>query len=393
MKVEQIAQMLNTSIIPEFIGTSLVITEDLSNIVDFGRAFNELEGNDNYERFHKSIVDKVGKQIFWDRAYDGFGMNILRDGSEFGSVVEKVRFTPDDFKTNYVWSLTNGQKYDDFLTFNALTASAKYWNSKVTFRISLDKPYNQVQSAMLDRNSFIRYIAAIEQVIMNKKAMAIKALTQRVHNAMVANRIGNDVAVIDLLSEYNTLFTATLTAEEAFYDEDFQRYAISRIADVSDLMTEMSKLYNDGTYSTFTPKKMQVLAMNSLFSANIDTYLKSQTFNPQFIKDLTIESIPFWQGTGMTTGGSISERTKIDTTIYDSAISGESQEISVSRDYVLATLRDRDAIAIFNEKEYALSFQNPDTGVTKTNFMSDVSLFGDTAENFVVFVLGDGGEE
>lgn len=393
MKVEQVASLLNNGIVKEFVGESLVINEDLSNIADFGRQFSQLDGDNNYENFHKKICDKIGKQIFWDRAYDGFGMNILRDGSEYGSVVEKVRFTEDEFKTNYVWALQNGQKYDDFLTFNALNASVKYWNSKVTFRISLDKPYNQVKSAMLDAGSFMRYVAAIEQVILNKKAMAFKALTQRVHTAMVANRIGNNKAVIDLLGEYNTKFTPSpaLTAEKAFYNKDFLRYAIARIADISSLMTEMSKLYNDGTYATFTPANMQILAMNSLFSANIETYLKSETFNPQFLAKLKdVEAIPFWQGTGMTTGGSLSERTKIDSTIYDEAISGDTKELTVSRDFIIGTLRDRDSIAIFNEDEYALSFQNPDTGVTKTNYMTDVSLFGDTAENFVVFVLGTG---
>lgn len=392
MKVSQIATMLNTQVIPQFEGLSLVVNEDLSNIADFGRTFASLADSTNvanlYDKFHKTIVDKVGKQIFWDRKYEGFGMDILRDGSEWGSVVEKIRFTPSDFKTNYVWQLTNGQKYDDFLKFEELGASAKYWDSKVTFRISIDKPYKQVQSAMVSASAFTRYIAAIEQVILNKKALAIKSLTQRIHTAMVANRIAKNVAVIDLLTEYNTKFTKTLTAEEAFYDKDFIRYAIARIDDISKLMTEFSTLYNDGTYATFTPSNMQVLTMNSLFVSNINTYLKSDTYNPQFIKDLKVESIPFWQGTGMTTGGTLSERTKIDTTIYDDNLTNDTA--TVSRDFILGTLRDKDAIAIFNQDEYALSFQNPDTGVTKTNYFTDLSLFGDTAENFVVFVLGAG---
>ena len=395
MKVSQIATMLNTQVIPQFEGLSLVVNEDLSNIADFGRTFASLADSTNitnlYEKFHKAIVDKVGKQIFWDRKYEGFGMDILRDGSEWGSVVEKIRFTPSDFKTNYVWQLTNGQRYDDFLTFEELGASAKYWDSKVTFRISIDKPYKQVQSAMTSASAFTRYIAAIEQVILNKKALAIKSLTQRIHTAMVANRIANNVAVIDLLTEYNTQFTQTLTAEEAFYDKDFIRYAIARIDDISKLMTEFSTLYNDGTYATFTPSNMQILTMNSLFVSNINTYLKSDTYNPQFIKDLKIESIPFWQGTGMTTGGSLSERTKIDTTIYDDNLTNDTA--TVSRDFILGTLRDRDAIAIFNQDEYALSFQNPDTGITKTNYFTDLSLFGDAAENFVVFVLGSGSSD
>lgn len=387
MQVKQAANILNEVIYPEFIGDELVINEDLSNFVDFGRTFADSATAADMERFHKKIADKVGKQIFVDRTYVGMNMDILRDGSEWGSVVEKTRFIADEFEENFVWELQNGHKYDDFLTFKALDAVVKYFNSKVTYKVSIDKPYNQVKSAMTDASAFMRYINAIEVTIQNKKTVGFKALTQRVHNAMAAKRIA-DNQVIDLLTEFNTKFSETLTAEQAFYNIDFIRYAISRIEDVSSLMSEMSVLYNDGEVATFSPREYQKLAMNSLFAANIDTYLKSQTYHPEFINNVTREPIPFWQGTGKTAGSTLRDRTTIHTTISDNIL--EQGETEVNRPYVLATLRDRDSIAIFNYDEYALSFQNPDTGVTKTNYMTDLSLFADPSENFVVFVLGSG---
>lgn len=389
MLVSQAASILNNAIIPEFLGEeATAVLEDLSNFVDFGRAFTDMATTSDYERFHKKIADKVGKQIFVDRTYTGLTMNILRDGSEWGSVVEKTRFIPDDFETNLVWTLTNGQKYDDFLTFKAMDATVKYFNSKVTYRISIDKPYNQVKSAMQSADAFMRYINALEVTLQNRKTVAFNALTQRVHNAMVAKRI-SDNKVVDLLTEYNTLHpSATLTAEKAFYDKDFIAYSISRIADISALMSEMSTVYNDGTVATFSPKEYQVLALNSLFSANIDTFLKANTFHPEFINEIKMERIAKWQNVGTDVGGSLEERTTINTTISDNIL--ESGDTTVNRAYILGTLRDRDSIAIFNHDEYALSFQNPDTGVTKTNYMTDLSLFADSAENFVVFVLGTG---
>lgn len=387
MQVKQAATILNEVIYPEFIGNELVINEDLSNFVDFGRTFADSATAADMERFHKKIADKVGKQIFVDRTYVGMNMDILRDGSEWGSVVEKTRFIADEFEENFVWELQNGHKYDDFLTFKALDAVVKYFNSKVTYKVSIDKPYNQVKSAMTDASAFMRYINAIEVTIQNKKTVGLKTLTQRVHNAMAAKRIA-DNKVIDLLTEFNAKFSESLTAEEAFYNIDFIRYAISRIEDISSLMSEMSVLYNDGEVATFSPRKYQKLAMNSLFAANIDTYLKSQTYHPEFINNVTREPIPFWQGTGKTAGSTLRDRTTIHTTISDNIL--EQGETEVNRPYVLATLRDRDSIAIFNHDEYALSFQNPDTGVTKTNYMTDLSLFADPSENFVVFVLGSG---
>ena len=50
MKVNQVYEILNT-ISEEMLGDSVVVQEDLSNIVDVGRAFENLEnGLDNYVR-------------------------------------------------------------------------------------------------------------------------------------------------------------------------------------------------------------------------------------------------------------------------------------------------------------------------------------------------------
>lgn len=388
MQVKQAAEILNEVIIPEFLGEEHgTLTEDLSNFVDFGRAFTDMATSSDFERFHKKIADKVGKQIFVDRVYTGMNMNILRDGSEWGSVVEKTRFIPDDFDTNLVWELTNGQKYDDFLKFKAMDANVKYFNSKVTYRISIDKPYNQVKSALVSADAFMRYINALEVTIKNRKTVAYNALTQRVHNAMAAKRIA-DGNVIDLLTEYNTKFDKSLTPEPAIYDKEFLAYAIARISDVSALMSEMSVCYNDGSAATFSPKEYQKLALNSLFSANIDTFLKANTYHPDFLNTVEREEIPYWQSPSDMVGGDIDSRTSLNVKISDNVL--EEGDTTVARGFVIGTLRDRDSIAIFNNDEYALSFQNPDTGVTKTNYMTEMSLFADPAENFVVFVLGTG---
>lgn len=388
MQVKQAATILNDVLIPEFIGAEHgTVTEDLSNFVDFGRAFTDMATSSDFEKFHKKICDKVGKQIFVDRVYTGMNMNILRDGTEWGSVVEKTRFVPDDFEDNVVWSLTDGQKYDDFLTFKATDAVVKYYNSKITYKISLDKPYNQVKSALTSAGAFMKYINALEVNVKNRKTVAFKALTQRVHNAMAAKRIAQG-HVIDLLTEYNTKFNKSLTPEPAIYDKEFLAYAISRIADISALMSEMSTLYNSGGVATFSPKEYQTLALNSLFSANIDTFLKANTYHPEFLNAISREEVPFWQSTSDVAGADISTRTTINIKISDNIL--QEGETTVTRKFVIGTLRDRDSIAIFNNDEYALSFQNPDTGVTKTNYMTDLSLFADPAENFVVFVLGDG---
>ena len=67
MRVEQIYNILNT-ITGETLGDTIIVAEDLSNIVDLGTAFENSYGLDN---FCRSLVDHIGRVVFVDRIYGG----------------------------------------------------------------------------------------------------------------------------------------------------------------------------------------------------------------------------------------------------------------------------------------------------------------------------------
>lgn len=382
MKVTQIAEILN-SMREEFVGESAVINEDLSNIVDFGRAFTASNTDDDTDRFIKKLSDKVAKQIFVSREYGILTPSIVRDGSEWGSVVEKTRFIPNDYENNFTWELTAGTKYDDFLTFRPTTANVKYYNSKCTYRIPLEKTRKQLRESMLTATAFNSFVSALEQTILNQLHLAYNMLAERLINGMIAKRISENNAdtTVDLLALYNGVFVSDtpLTQERAIFDKEFLRFCASTIMDISEMLTQMSSQYNSDGVMTFTPKEYQHLMLISKFAVNMETYLYSDTYHDDFLKIGKYEKIPYWQGTG--TNITFSDRTTIDVTLDD--------KTTVKRNYIIGCLRDRDSVAIFNNEQYTTSFVNPDTSVTRYNFMNDISLFADTSENFIVFVVGD----
>ena len=67
MEVNQIYQILNTAT-TEVLGDSVIVNEDLSNIVDVGAAvFN----NNSFDHYTHSLIDKIGRMIFVNRPYRG----------------------------------------------------------------------------------------------------------------------------------------------------------------------------------------------------------------------------------------------------------------------------------------------------------------------------------
>ena len=87
MKMEQVYGILNT-ITNEILGDSVVVAEDLSNIVDVGRAYEDMEnGLDNFVR---ALNDHIGRVVFVERVYRGRVPSVLMDGWEYGSIMGKL---------------------------------------------------------------------------------------------------------------------------------------------------------------------------------------------------------------------------------------------------------------------------------------------------------------
>lgn len=389
MKVSQLATFLNETAVPEFLGKDangdpvVIIKEDLSNFLDFGRAFTDTATENDLDNFIKKLGDKVGRQIFVSREYEPLRTSILRDGTEWGSVVEKSRIIPRDFETNFVWDLTAGEKYDEFLTYKPNNASVKYYNKKVTYRIPLEVTRKQVRGAMTGADAFVRFVGALEQTVANQMSLAYEIMSQRLLNGMIAETARNSREVklgTMYLAETGTSFDSE---EEMLHDPAFLRWATSVILDYKNLITRMSNSYNDGSVMTFTPAEYQRLTLLSTFSTNLETQLYSGTYHEKFIQLGEFDTVPFWQTIG---DKSYSARSEVKATPIHYIDTEGDTDVDVHG--VIGILYDRDAVAIFNHEKYTTTFVNPDTAVTRYNHFEDLSLYADTSENFVVFTLG-----
>ena len=155
MKVNQVYEILN-SITEEILGDSVVVQEDLSNVVEIGRAFENLEnGVDNYVR---RLQDHIGRMVFVDRVYRGRAPRVLMDGWEYGSIMEKVRAKLPEATENESWSLEDGASYDQNI-FTAPEVSVKFYNKRVTFEIPISITRDQVKSSFSMRHSSMLFTA------------------------------------------------------------------------------------------------------------------------------------------------------------------------------------------------------------------------------------------
>ena len=378
MTVKQIATILQT-ITDEVIGESVVVQEDLSNIVDVGKQILDNTSVDNYV---KALVNRIGRTEFVDKVLASTAPTITRDSWEYGSILQKVRCELPDASTNPTWQLVKGQSVDPFI-YNPPEVTAKYFNSKTTFEIDISFTETQVKESLKSAREFMRFIAMIENRIRTKLTLSRDNLIMRAIVNMIAEKIASGQSVINLLTEYNRSFNRNLTADAAIKAPDFLRFASATIKLYSDRLKTASVLYNNDGYVTFTPKEYQHLVLLSEFATGLEVYLFSDTYHEELLKLGAFDTVAFWQGTGNSAAPNFTAASSIN------AIIASDGETVVNTNGVIGVLFDRDACAVCNDNPRVTSIYNPRGEYTNYFYKEDCAYINDLAENVVVFVVTD----
>lgn len=383
MEVAQIYQFVNNAT-QEAIGQSDLLAEDLSNIVDVGTAIFNASAFDKYV---KSLVNRIGRTIFVNRPYRGSVPSVLMDSWEFGSVCMKIASEMPTAQENESWELEDGTSYDPNI-FHAPKAEAKFFNKMVTFEIDRSITEMQVKQSFSSQTELNAFISMLYNEVDKSMTVKMNSLIMRTINNMIAETVYNafkgaaitgagDTRAINLLSLYNTKYTKTLKAEAAITDPDFLRYASFEMARWSDRLAEMSTLFNVGGKSRFTPKDLLHVVMLSDFAAGASTYLYSDTFHDQYVRIAEAERVPYWQGSGKTYG--FDKISSIDVT----TASNNAQKVSG----ILCVMFDREALGVTNMNSRVTTNYNAKAEFTNYFYKRDARYFNDLNENFIVFYV------
>lgn len=390
MKMKQVYEILNT-ITNEVMGESVIVNEDLSNIVDVGVAYENLDGGfDNYVR---KLNDHIGKVVFVNRVYRGRSPSVLMDGWEFGSILEKIRANIPEAQANESWMLEDGASYDTNI-FTKPDIAVKFFNNRVTYEIPMSFTDKQVKSAFSSAVQMNGFMSMIQTAIENAITLNTDALVMRTINAAIGEVFkadfpagsygsGSGTQAVNLLYLYNQTIPAgdALTASDAITDAGFIRFASFTIKNYVERMQTMSKLFNIGGTSKFTPRDRMHIVMLSEFINAAEVYLYDGIgqFKDEGIRfPDRIDRVPYWQGSG--TGYAFSDTSAIN-------VVTPMTKANISASGVLGVIFDRDALGVSNLDRRVRSNYNGKGEFTNYWYKFDAGYFLDTDENCVVFYV------
>jgi len=397
MQVTQIYSIVNEAT-KGILGETAVLSEDLSNVVDIGKAIGDLDSIDTYV---KKLVNHIGKVVFQERLYAGGVPSVLMDSWEFGSILEKISAELPDATESDSWKLANGVNYSPDVFYQP-TVSAKFFNSKTTFEIPLSFTEMQVKESFSNANQLNGFLSMLTTSVQNSMTVKLDSLIMRTISNMIGETIyeglttcvpavpdtdpdvcttdltETSVKAVNLLNLYNAEYDVSLTSAKAITDPAFIRFATYTISLYVDRMARISTLFNVGGKERFTPYDMQHIVLLADFAKASDTFLLSDVRNQDRVLLPNHETVPYWQGSGTTYAFDDVSTVNVQTA------GGHTLEIPG----VLGVIFDRDALGVTNLDNRVTTNYNPKAEFYTNFYKADAGYYNDLDENFIVFFIG-----
>ena len=280
-------------------------------IVDLGEKLNiengDVTNNTPADIFFKALMSQMGKIVVDTRSYVAQLPRLYVDPVNWGLFQEHITIELSDIMVDEMWNP------DGFIPWNAPNsagvaeggriAAIEFGCYKPPVQAKLYKKAHGIMSALttareqmftafksLDQyNSFLAGLFNSVENTIQLKAEVYALMTVSMGIAK-AKALGNE---INLLSEYNTLTTQSLTKEQALNDSGFMKYALMRIAETKDNIKRFTTLYNNHEHITFASEPQTILL--NKFSNSAKFNVRANTYHEELLGIGEYDKVSAWQ--------------------------------------------------------------------------------------------------
>lgn len=378
------------SLAKQYIGTEALLADDLSNISDFGRAFEDLDSGTK-EIVKSGLVTLITEQLVIAKEYKGNEVDIIRSRGAYdpsAGIIQKNRpnllQAEDDAD---VYNPAVNSTSDPFKN-NPINFETEYFYKPFQFRYQWSIPERWMTGMFLSRDKFNQFIAAVDTSVKNSLTLNIDNITLSTLRASIALNLngGASPRAINLLKSYNKAFKATLKAEQALQTPEFLRWCLNQISVTLDQLKIYSSLYNEKAYPNHLADPNVVFL--SQFENAAKQYLQADVFNKDLLELPGHSTVVSWKGL-VDAKGSVPSFKSLSTVKDTFSVSWQKTPITVNQEGVVAHIFDNERVGIYNLGMKTTSMADP-VGL-KTNYWTHVfcSSITDPYENGVTFYIKD----
>lgn len=271
-----------------------------TNITEVGKAVLTAPPTIQNE-FVSALVNLIGLQLLNTREFGHSLLNLKKGTVEYGQTIEDI-FVEMATPHEYISGTRNGEEVPDQFAINkAITETAFYY--KVFGRQYFKTIHeNDLKRAFQGGEGLNKFVSAVMLALKNGETFD----DYRITIALLARQIeqsSNDAdtkwkGAIHLLTDYNALFTKTLTADQAVVDKDFLSYMMNQFKTWTNRLKSPRSDLNPAGVTNWVPKAEQRILLLGDIQANLDTFLLANSYNAERLEINAMDEIDAWYSIG-----------------------------------------------------------------------------------------------
>ena len=397
MTFEQISTVL-VSLVKQATGQTVLTPTNTSEFVSVAqialRADRDVVMN--------TLSNMIGKTIFSTRPYSAKMTGLELDSFRWGAVMRKLSIADNewaddqayDYPVTYDATQTvptgDGGTVDQWIIKKPNVLQTNFYGASV-YADHMTITEEQLESAFTSPDQLGSFISLIMTNLSDRWEQA----QENLRRGLVSNAIGgiyheNDSnRVVKLLTEYNALTGLSLTANTVYQPANFKpfmQWVYSRIAEISDKMTERSLMYQTVITGKpvmhHTPAQDQRVYLYAQARHQIDAMVLADTFHDSFLRYADVESVNFWQSIGAGSSVTVNPAWTDTSGVLDIPSS------AVSVDNVFGLMFDRDFMGMTVLGQRMLSTPVNASGIYRNIWLHAKNrIFTDPTEKAVLLLL------
>ena len=310
LNFEQVSTVLS-SIVKQATGQTVLTATDTGSFTSVA----QIALRADRDAVMQAISNIMTRTIFSIRPYSAKLTGLMMDTFRWGNVMRKLSICDSDWEDDpaYKWPALwdagqvppsgDGQAIDPWTIKKANVLQTNFYGASVYFD-EMTIFEDQIETAFTGPEQLASFLSLIMTNLSNRLELS----NENLRRGLVANAIAAVIdenqsdRIVHLLTEYNTAtgstFTATTIMQPANF-APFMKWVYSRVAQISDLMTEMSLKFQTVITGKpvlrHTPYQDQRVYLYSPTRHDIDARVLADTFHDTYLKYADVESVNYWQ--------------------------------------------------------------------------------------------------
>lgn len=336
--------------------TTLELSTNLENIVDFGKSITESTTFSNtYTNDLTNLIAKIGKTVFVDTKFKSTGINLFMDSAGYSGVLEVVSVDIGEYDESLIFSeiddSSENNSFEKLFGVELPTVHSKYFNKKVAYSQKITIKEEEYRDSFKSADDFNSFWSRVLMRINEKREYAKDLLTRLAFSAAALTSAKNHGVKQLSLNASGITELNNIIADMSIYSKQYSNIITSTTADDM-ILTIYAPSYN--AYKTALATVYNKDMLNIPFS--------------------NIEIVPNFQ---YTTSG---DKNKISGVVPNST-TGKYTTIN----NVVAVLRHKQSVACYNSRSSVTSQFVANTEATNYFYNDRMEFTVNSDLPFIVF--------